>query len=67
MRLLTISIVCIALLGCEERVQVVDPHGVPIEGAQVAPVTLSMNGPAVFTDAHGEASVPLRIGVQETK
>jgi predicted component of type VI protein secretion system len=67
MQLLTIAILSLMLTGCSERVQVVDAAGKPVQGAQVAPVTLSMNGAPAVTDARGEASVPLRIGVQETK
>ena len=68
MRLLLTALIGLTLLGgCRERVQVVDPAGRPVEGARVAPVTLSMNGAAEMTDARGEATVLLKIGLQDTK
>jgi hypothetical protein len=67
MRPLLIAIVALILAGCSGRVQVVDPAGKPVQGAQVAPVTLSMNGAAAATDAKGEAEIPLSIGGQSTK
>src|SRR5687768_261978 len=48
-------------------VLVVDPAGKPVVGAEVHPVSLSMDGRRVLTDARGEASVPLRVGLQQTK
>jgi len=67
MRVFASIILGLALAGCAERVQVVDPVGKPVQGAQVAPVSLSMNGAAETTDAKGEASVALSVGGQETK
>jgi hypothetical protein len=67
MRLIVTTLFALTFAGCDGRVQVVDSAGKPVQGAQVAPVTLSMNGPAETSDAKGEASVPLRISGQETK
>jgi len=67
MRLLALIFVSLFVAGCGSgRVQVVDPNGAPIQGVQVAPVSLSMNGSPETTNARGEASVPLNIG-QDTK
>jgi hypothetical protein len=67
MRLLLSTIaaimVAITIAGCARgQVQVVDLTGKPIQDAQVAPVSLSMNGKPMATDDSGEASVPLNIG-----
>ncbi len=67
MRLLAIAILALTAVGCTGRVQVVDPAGKPVQGAQVTPVTASMNGNPKTTDTNGEASVPLSMGGQETK
>jgi hypothetical protein len=46
---------------------VVDAAGRPVEGAEVHPVSLSVDGRRVMTNARGEASVPLRVSLQQTK
>ena len=67
MQPLILAILTLFIAGCSGgQVQVVDPSGTPIQGAQVAPVSLSINGEAHPTNAKGEASVPLNIG-QDTK
>jgi hypothetical protein len=67
MRLLIVVIVSLCVVGCGNgRVRVVDPQNVPIRGARVAPVSLSISGGPKTTNARGEASIPLNIG-QDTK
>ena len=67
MRLPALAILTLFVVGCSSgKVQVVDPSGAPIQGAQVAPVSQSINGEAKTTNAKGEASIPLNIG-QDTK
>jgi len=50
----------VAALGCSgvPDVVVVTSEGTPIAGANVEPVSASMNGPSVLTDASGEARLP---------
>jgi hypothetical protein len=69
MRPLTIALIFTFVAGgCTGRVHVVDLTGEPIQGASVAPVSLSLSGAAKLTDAHGDAEVPLNISsVAETK
>jgi hypothetical protein len=67
MRVFLTAVLLLTIAGCEGRVQVFDPAGKPVAGAQVAPVSLSMNGAATPTDDRGEASVSLRVGGQDTK
>jgi hypothetical protein len=59
------SLACLLSLGCSADVRVVDEKGSPLEGAAVEPVSLSMNGPGILTDADGEVSLPFT--VQEWK
>ncbi len=59
------SLACLLSLGCSSDVRVVDQNGNPVEGAVVEPVSLSMNGPEILTDADGAVSLPLT--VQEWK
>jgi hypothetical protein len=67
MRLLALVILTLFVAGCSGgKVYIVDPSGAPIQDAQVAPVSPSLNGEAKTTNAKGEASVPLNIG-QDTK
>jgi hypothetical protein len=68
MRILTLVLVALAAIGCVKgRVQVVEPGGRPIQGADVVAVSASMNGDVVTTDAKGEAEIPLSLGAQQTK
>ena len=55
------SLACLLTLGCSADVRVVDEKGSPIEGALVEPVSLSMNGRGILTDADGEVSLPFTI------
>jgi hypothetical protein len=67
MRKFASLILVVLIAGCSRgRVEVVDPGGMPIQEAQVTPVSASMNGAAGTTDAHGETIVLLNMG-QDTK
>lgn len=55
------------LIGCTGQVQVVDPAGKPVQGADVVAVALSISGPVGTTDTNGKATVPLNCGGQNTK
>jgi len=46
---------------------VVDAADKPIQGADVQPVSLSINGAITKTDAAGVADVPLSVGGQDAK
>lgn len=67
MRPFLIPLFALTLIGCNQRVQVVDPAGKPVQGAQVAPVTPSITGTPATTDAKGETSVSLSIRTQKTQ
>ena len=58
-RSLTITIL-LSLNGCGSLVQVVDAGGVPLAGAEVAPVHDSHIGPWTVTDSSGFARLHLR-------
>lgn len=60
-------IILLFLFGCGNKVRVVDVAGLPIKDAKVTPISLSMGGNSVLTDASGYASVPSSIGGQEVK
>lgn len=56
-----------ALASCTRpEVVVVDAAGMPIEGATVQPITLSMNGPSKLTDRKGAVIISER-GAQPVK
>ncbi len=67
MRLLAITLVSLIVAGCSGRVLVIDGNGKPIEGAEVSAVAPSVGDVPVRTNERGEASVPLRVGLQDTE
>ena len=48
----------VGLAGCSGLVQVVDPDGRPVAGAEVTAVSLSMTAGPNITDGQGEAYLP---------
>ena len=48
----------VGLAGCSGLVQVVDPAGQPVVGAEVLAVSLSMTAGPNITDGQGEAFLP---------
>jgi hypothetical protein len=60
-----ITLIILLLCGCGNQVQVVDMAGLPIKGATVTPVSLSINGAPTTTDASGFAT--LSSSIQEIK
>ena len=58
---LSISLALLAFAGCskQRQVVVVDMAGNPVQGADVAPVSMDINGLPQKTDAAGVASVDL--------
>ena len=59
------SLACLLSLGCSAYVRVVDEKGRPVEGAAVLPISPSMNGGKILTNADGEVALPF--SVQEWK
>lgn len=53
--------VMVCLLGGCNTIQVVDDHGVPVAGASVEAVSLSMNTGPNMTDTKGETVLPYNI------
>ena len=61
MRLLacTLAVTAFLFAGCSSRVvEVVDPTGAPVAGAQVIGASPSMNTETTITNAKGQATVP---------
>jgi hypothetical protein len=63
-RSLTAMIASINAENSRHYAVVVDQSGHPVAGAAVSPVTASMNGTPIKTNANGEAYVPTTIGFQ---
>lgn len=62
-KLILLLVACVCLVGCSSReaVQVIDPSGQPIAGANVVAVSLSMNAGPIATDAQGKAELPANV------
>jgi hypothetical protein len=60
-RLLCLVILCLFIAGCSNQsvsIFVLDENGKPIEGAEVIPMSLGMNYPALLTDSNGMVKLP---------
>ena len=60
-----IIFILLLICGCGNKVQVIDVAGLPIKGAKVTPVSLSISGAPTTTDASGFAT--LSTSIQEIK